>query len=295
MVKSLRQGTWEPSVLNFVNSLNAHGANSVWEHHLLDNNASKSDKGVPRVRKPNPKDPLHPTKSDFIKSKHVNLVFVLKSNLQEEGVISGINLENELSRQLHASVRTSNLETSLRLLVQGANPNFFHDEKRSTPLHVAAKFGQASQIELLIVYGADINAIDGNGLTPLEVAKANNHNIIAERLLDAMYEVTDRIIMFLGGKKPDHTVKKDLAFYSSFIYLYINYFQSGNHLVIPETSNTEISEQLTIARNRLQVVPNKMFEELVMDLYDEVDRRENEASTCKCMHIKNNILLFNFN
>ncbi|XP_014095719.1 ARF GTPase-activating protein Git [Bactrocera oleae] len=257
MVKSLRQGTWEPSVLNFVNSLNAHGANSVWEHHLLDNNASKSDKGVPRVRKPNPKDPLHPTKSDFIKSKHVNLVFVLKSNLQEEGVISGINLENELSRQLHASVRTSNLETSLRLLVQGANPNFFHDEKRSTPLHVAAKFGQASQIELLIVYGADINAIDGNGLTPLEVAKANNHNIIAERLLDAMYEVTDRIIMFLGGKKPDHT--------------------SGNHLVIPETSNTEISEQLTIARNRLQVVPNKMFEELVMDLYDEVDRRENEA------------------
>ncbi|XP_036332090.1 ARF GTPase-activating protein GIT2 isoform X1 [Rhagoletis pomonella] len=257
MVKSLRQGTWEPSVLNFVNSLNAHGANSVWEHHLLDTNSSKADKGVPRVRKPNPKDPLHPIKLDFIKSKHLNLVFALKSNLQEEGVISGINLENELSRQLHASVRTSNLETSLRLIVQGANPNFFHEEKRSTPLHVAAKFGQASQIELLIVYGADINAIDGNGLTPLEVAKANNHNIIAERLLDAMYEVTDRIIMFLGGKKPDHS--------------------SGGHLIIPETANTELSEQLTIARNRLQVVPNKMFEELVMDLYDEVDRRENEA------------------
>ncbi|CAD7014714.1 ARF GTPase-activating protein GIT2 [Ceratitis capitata] len=257
MVKSLRQGTWEPSVLNFVNSLNAHGANSVWEHHLLDTNSSKNDKGMPRVRKPNPKDPLHPVKSDFIKSKHVNLVFVLKSNLQEEGIISGVNLENELSRQLHASVRTSNLETSLRLLVQGANPNYFHEEKRSTPLHVAAKFGQASQIELLVANGADINAIDGNGLTPLEVAKSNNHNVIAERLLDSLYEVTDRIIMFLGGKKPDHS--------------------SGCHLIIPETNNTEISEQLTIARNRLQVVPNKMFEELVMDLYDEVDRRENEA------------------
>ncbi|XP_067633042.1 ARF GTPase-activating protein Git isoform X2 [Eurosta solidaginis] len=257
MVKSLRQGTWEPSVLNFVNSLNSHGANSVWEHHLLDTNSSKTDKGVSRTRKPNPKDPLHPTKSDFIKAKHVNLAFVLKSNLQDEGILSGVNLENELSRQLHASVRTSNLETSLRLLVQGANPNFFHDEKRSTPLHVAAKFGQASQIELLIVYGADINAIDGNGLTPLETAKANNHNTIADRLLEAMYEVTDRIIMFLGGKKPDHS--------------------SGRHLVIPETVNNEINEQHTIARNRLQVVPNKMFEELVMDLYDEVDRRENEA------------------
>lgn len=49
--------------------------------------------------------------------------------------------------------------------------------------------------------------------------------------------------------------------------------------------NTEISEQLTIARNRLQVVPNKMFEELVMDLYDEVDRRENEASMSMCVII----------
>jgi len=52
----------------------------------------------------------------------------------------------------------------------------------------------------------------------------------------------------------------------------------GQHLIVPETNNPEISEQLKIARNRLQLVPNKMFEELVMDLYDEVDRRENEAS-----------------
>ncbi|XP_065367730.1 ARF GTPase-activating protein Git [Calliphora vicina] len=258
IVKSLRQGTWEPSVLNFVNSLNAHGANSVWEHHLLDGTTSSGPKGIPRIRKPSPKDPLHPNKSDFINAKHVQLAFVLKPNFQDtDDDITGANLEHELSKQLHASVRTSNLETSLRLLVQGADPNFFHEEKRSTPLHVAAKFGQASQIELLIVYGADINAIDGNGLTPLEVAKANNHTLIAERLLDGMYEVSDRIIMFLGGKKPDHT--------------------TGRHLIIPDSNTAEISEQLKIARGRLQLVPNKMFEELVMDLYDEVDRRENEA------------------
>lgn len=34
--------------------------------------------------------------------------------------------EEELSKQLHSSVRTSNLETSLRLLAQGANPNYFY-------------------------------------------------------------------------------------------------------------------------------------------------------------------------
>ncbi|XP_073813138.1 ARF GTPase-activating protein GIT1 [Musca autumnalis] len=258
IVKSLRQGSWEPSVLNFVNSLNAHGANCVWEHHLLDSTTS-GNKGQNRLRKPTPKDPLHPNKSDFIKAKHVQLAFVLKPNLQDtdDDISGSTGLEHELSKQLHASVRTSNLETSLRLLVQGADPNFFHEEKRSTPLHVAAKFGQASQIELLIVHGAEINVVDGNGLTPLEVAKANNHTLIAERLLDAMYEVTDRIIMFLGGKKPDHA--------------------SGRHLVIPEAHTSEISEQLKIARGRLQLVPNKIFEELVMDLYDEVDRRENEA------------------
>ncbi|XP_017959296.1 ARF GTPase-activating protein GIT2 [Drosophila navojoa] len=260
IVKSLRQGNWEPSLLNFVNSLNAHGANSVWEHHLLDGSTNSSGgKHLPRWRKPTPKDPLHPTKSDFIKAKHVNLNFVLKPSLQDDDDSSsgGSNLEQELSRQLHASVRTSNLETSLRFLVQGADPNYYHEEKCSTPLHMAAKFGQASQIEMLLIYGADVNALDGNGMTPLELAKANNHSTIAERLLDAMYDVTDRLIMFMGGKKPDHA--------------------SGRHLVIPETNGAEISEQLKIARGKLQLVPNKMFEELVMDLYDEVDRRECEA------------------
>lgn len=205
-------------------------------------------------RKPNPKDSLHPTKSDFIREKHVNLAFVLKPNILEDGAPS---LETELSKQLHASVRTSNLETSLRLLVQGADPNFFHEEKQSTPLHVAAKFGQASQVELLLVYGAEISVLDGNGNTPVDIARSNNHNVIADRLVEAMYEVTDRITMFLGGKRPDHA--------------------SGKHLVIPEQHSSEVDEQLRIARGKLQLVPNKMFEELVMDLYDEVDRRENEA------------------
>lgn len=55
-------------------------------------------------------------------------------------------------------------------------------------------------------------------------------------------------------------------------------FQSGQHLIIPEQSKIEISEHLKIARGKLQLIPNRMFEELVMDLYEEVDRRETEAS-----------------
>ncbi|XP_055309853.1 ARF GTPase-activating protein Git [Sitodiplosis mosellana] len=252
-VKSLRQGSWSPAVLNYVNAINAHGANSVWEHCLMDAVAPKNLK-----RKPSPKDSLHPTKAEFIRAKHVNLSFILKPNPQQvDGDGSPVNLEQELSKQLHASVRSANLETSLRLLVQGADPNYFHEEKGSTPLQMAAKSGQASQIELLIVYGADLTAKDSKGNTAHEIAKQNKHTAIADRLVEATYEVTDRLTHFLCGKKPDHS--------------------TSSHLLIPDQGNSEISEQLKIARGKLQLVPNKMFQELVMDLYDEVDRRETEA------------------
>lgn len=135
----------------------------------------------------------------------------------------------------------------------------FLKEKGSTPLHVAAKSGQASQIELLIVYGSNISMLDSKGHSAYDIALQNKHTIIADRLIEAMYEVTDRLTYFLIGKKPDHS--------------------SGKHLLVPEQSHTEIKEQLKIARGKLQLIPNKMFEELVMDLYDEVDRRETEASS----------------
>lgn len=80
-------------------------------------------------RKPSPKDPLHPTKAEFIRAKHVNLSFILKPSPQQidENGGNSANLESELSKQLHASVRSANLETSLRLLVQGADPNYFNE------------------------------------------------------------------------------------------------------------------------------------------------------------------------
>jgi ankyrin repeat protein len=79
--------------------------------------------------------------------------------------------EGDASRQLHSSVRTANLETSLRLLSCGADPNFFHPEKGTFPLHVAAGAGQASQVELLLVYGADPGSLDSFGKTPADHAR----------------------------------------------------------------------------------------------------------------------------
>ena len=43
-------------------------------------------------------------------------------------------------------------------------------ERNNTPLHVAANAGQALQVELLIVHGADPAKPDMNGKTPVEYA-----------------------------------------------------------------------------------------------------------------------------
>lgn len=40
----------------------------------------------------------------------------------------------------------------------------------NSPLHVAAKAGQGTQVELLIVNGADPSALDSNGKTAAEIA-----------------------------------------------------------------------------------------------------------------------------
>lgn len=143
------------------------------------------------------------------------------------------------------------------------------------PLHMAVKAGQASQVELLIVYGADLTAKDSKGNTVHDIAKQNKHTSIADRLIEATYDVTDRLAHFLMGKYPDHGM--------------------GQHLLIPDQNGCDISEQLKIARGKLQLVPNKMFEELVMDLYDEVDRRETEASESMPFFFQNksrNILIY---
>lgn len=62
-----------------------------------------------------------PTKADFIRAKHQMLAFVYRPARDDNN-----GDDADVSRQLHSSVRTSNLETSLRLLSQGADPNYFH-------------------------------------------------------------------------------------------------------------------------------------------------------------------------
>ena len=46
------------------------------------------------------------------------------------------------------------------------------------------------------------------------VSRANGYNELADRLVELQYELTDRLICFIGGKRPDH--------------------KTGQHVVLPE-------------------------------------------------------------
>ncbi|PSN45039.1 ARF GTPase-activating protein GIT2 [Blattella germanica] len=257
-VKSLKKGSWSPTLLQMVHTLNNNGVNSVWEHSLLDPTHSKSGR-----KKPQSKDPLHPNKADFIRAKHQMLSFVFRPGKDDT-----LLLEDDLSRQLHSSVRTSNLETSLRLLSQGADPNYFHEEKGTTPLHVAAKAGQVSQAELLVVYGADPGAEDAQGKTPIDYARANGHKDLGDRLVECMYELTDRLAYYLCSRKPDHQS------------VWLSTLKSSTTLA-PERCtvpflpvNPEFSSTRNQGRQKLARFNAREFATLIIDILSDAKRRQ---------------------
>jgi ankyrin repeat protein len=57
------------------------------------------------------------------------------------------------------------------LLDRGANPNAMENEGGRRPLHLAAEPGHKANVELLISRGADVNAKDYYGRTPLSYAE----------------------------------------------------------------------------------------------------------------------------
>uniref|UniRef100_A0AAR2LXL7 Arf-GAP domain-containing protein n=1 Tax=Pygocentrus nattereri TaxID=42514 RepID=A0AAR2LXL7_PYGNA len=230
-IRHLVRTSWPPTQLQMVQALYNNGSNAIWEQSLLDSASTTSGK-----RKASPQDKLHPNKAEFIRAKYQMLAFVHRAPCRDEDSCTA----KDLSKQLHSSVRTGNLDTCLRLLSLGAQANFFHPEKGTTPLHVAAKAGQVSQVELLSVYGADPGAPDANGNTPIEYARQAGHLDLADRLVEIQYELTDRLAFYLCGRKPDH--------------------KNGQHFIIPQLADS-----------------NHLFEELAMDVYDEVDRRETDA------------------
>ena len=79
------------------------------------------------------------------------------------------------------------------LIGKGANVNA-RDRSGATPLHAAALKGNLGIAELLVGHGAEVDARDGDGLTPLHIAALSGHADVAALLLDrgADREARDR-------------------------------------------------------------------------------------------------------
>jgi cytohesin len=67
------------------------------------------------------------------------------------------------------------------LLDKGANPNAIENEDGLMPLHLAADKGRKAVVELLISRGADVNAKDYSGRTPLSYAEDLGSNDMSGR------------------------------------------------------------------------------------------------------------------
>uniref|UniRef100_A0A665UM69 Arf-GAP domain-containing protein n=1 Tax=Echeneis naucrates TaxID=173247 RepID=A0A665UM69_ECHNA len=237
-VRHLTHTPWPPTQLKMVQTLYSNGANSIWEHSLLDPASVMSGK-----RKANPQDKLHPNKSEFIRAKYQMLAFVHRLPCREDDSSTA----KDLSKQLHSSVRTGNLETCLRLLSLGAQANFFHPN-----FHLHSGFSILEPRTpkaklLLIIYGPDSGNVK---CFFFFLCREAGHHDLADRLVEIQYELTDRLSFYLCGRKPD--------FFSVF-------------------SSLDLSELAKAAKKKLQSLSNHLFEELAMDVYDEVDRRETDA------------------
>ena len=105
-------------------------------------------------------------------------------------------------------------------------------------LQVAARAGQACQVELLLVYGADPGAVDKSGRTAAEYAKQAGHGGLAGRIDASQFELSDRLSFYLTGKRPDHA--------------------AGHHFLVPEFAETSdreaaAAEAIKVAKRKMQV------------------------------------------
>uniref|UniRef100_A0A0K0ESS6 Arf-GAP domain-containing protein n=1 Tax=Strongyloides stercoralis TaxID=6248 RepID=A0A0K0ESS6_STRER len=243
---SLQKSYWSPYRLELLLYLYSNGSNNVWEYFLSD--SSRNDHtNQKHFIKPKPDSTVTPIKERFIKEKYIEKKYASK----------GINeSQSDLDMQLFACVRTCHVETTFRLLIHGANPNYVNYETGETPLHIAVKEGQLKQVELLCIYGANLYFNNNKEETPKDICQQNGNIDLLTRLLEIEFEMSDKISWFLCGKMPNH--------------------DKNIHFLIPDVVGSQLNEKQKLVIKKYTSQNNDLFNSISQDIFDEVERRINE-------------------
>ena len=89
----------------------------------------------------------------------------------------------EADRALRKAAKEGNIEAVKQHLATGADVNA-KNKVGQTPLYRAALYSQKEIVELLIAGGANVNAKDMNGMTPLHRAAHEGYKEIVKLLID---------------------------------------------------------------------------------------------------------------
>jgi len=206
---------WDPSVLNLFMSLGSVYVNSIWEELLHSKSTFQADemrKGISKsdrkdlflLRKPRHDDPIS-VKEKFIHTKYAEKAFVRKIK-DNQHLLS-------VAEQVWGCVRANDKKAVYHHIVSSeADVNAIHgqallgnsSDKPSSSntnskcksedqlmerledcylLHLACQTGDIGMVELLLQYGADINASDSRGRTPLHYCIINGRSAIVKMLL----------------------------------------------------------------------------------------------------------------